>query len=353
MSNKNGADAPETDNPEASASAVFVELMRQAAAKSTPKPPAAPASAAEIDLEPPAENPQIHRVRRRLTWRRPPPGSLAGGFFGTTFVVTVVAALVATLLMFFVNPDFLDPAVVRGLQQDSGAAAGLPTARPTAAGTPQWERRIGIVIGHRGFSENGLLDSGAICQDVYGNVTLKEVDINFEVGRRVVAALKSLNYTVDMLDELDPRLDNYRADVFVSIHANSCQDYGELITGYIVHKSKARPDSGIDVFLRECIALNYGALVPLARSFAEPPDMLEYHAWQRIHPLTPGVILELGYMLADREILTGNYDLLAHAVTAGILCFIENAGLPPSQQALASSSTYLVPVLATAVPSFR
>ena len=36
---------------------------------------------------------------------------------------------------------------------------------------------------------------------------------------------------------------------------------------------------------------------------------------------------EMGFMLADQEILTTQQDLLAHAITMGILCYIENAGL--------------------------
>ena len=124
---------PNNEDSEQSASAIFVELMRQAAAKASPKP--AKAESAEADgasgewrqaeralngdgepsLEPKSEEHQIRRVRRRLVLRRPHPSSMASGFLGTIFVVVVSTALVATLLMFFVNPEFLNPAVVQGL----------------------------------------------------------------------------------------------------------------------------------------------------------------------------------------------------------------------------------------------
>ncbi len=363
---------PNNDENEHSASAIFVELMRQAAAKAVHKPaksdpdevdgaseaqPQAdrdPDVADEPSLEPPSEEHQIRRVRPRLVLRRPQPSSMAGGFLGTVFVVVVSTALVATLLMFFVNPEFLSPAVVQGLQgEHDEIIAGIGAARPTPAQTPQWLRRIGIISGHHGRGQNLDYDPGAVCYDEYGRVQLREETINFAVATRVVDNLEALNFTVDMLDEFDPRLVDYRADALVSIHANSCIDFGEVVSGYIVSKSDARPDTGTDVFLRECIALNYAANIPLERSFNETEDMINNHAWRKIHPLTPGVILEMGFMLADQEILTTQHDLLAHAITMGILCYIENVGPYASlARSTSQSADYLVPLLATPTPIF-
>ena len=349
----------ERDSP---VSAIFVEMMRQAA-KAVPKRSAAddedsgPASldaAGEVDkrpeisLEPKDEPHRVLRVRRRLVWRKPAPSSMTGGFLGTIFVTVVSTALVATLLMFFVNPEFLNPAVVEGLQLDSEEIiAGISAAGPTPVRTPQWLKKIGIISGHLGR------DSGAICEDAFGNAELKEVDINYAVALRVISQLKAENYAVELLDENDPRLENYRAAAVVSIHANTCFDFGEHVTGYIVHKSDARPDVGVDSFLRECVALNYGARVPLKRSYIETDDLINYHAFNKIHPLTPAVILEMGYMLADRAALTEDPNLLAAAILAGIHCFIDNVdGAAIKLQSDERPSGYLVPVLATATPVF-
>ena len=351
---------------EPSASAIFVALMRQAAAKSGAKS-AAPserrdsASAAagsapieEISLQPAPESHDIRRVRRRLNLRRPHPSSMASGFFGALLVVCLSTALVATLLMFFINPEFVNPVVVQGLQLESGPQMASAAAQPSPARTPHWLRRIGIISGHRGKGALGGRDPGAICQDEYGNPFLTEYEINFAVATRVVASLESLNYAVELLDEYDPRLNDYRADALVSIHANTCYDFGELVTGFIVAISEARPDFGADAFLRECIGENFGAEVPLQRSYNITEDMTQYHAWQKIHPLTPGTILEMGYMLADRDVLTDDPDLLARAITNGILCFIENVGKPHTQlQAAQGSPRYVIPLLATATPIFR
>ena len=131
-----------------------------------------------------------------------------------------------------------------------------------------------------------------------------------------------------MLDEFDPRLVDYRADALVSIHANSCiRLWRGGVSGYIVSKSEARPDTGNDVFLRECIALNYAPICPLERSYNDHGRHEQQPRLAQDSPaLTPGVILEMGFMLADQEILTTQHDLLAHAITMGILCYIENAG---------------------------
>lgn len=363
-------EAPNKDEDEHSASAIFVELMRQAAAKAVPKPAereggdgnrdadgraSAEAQAApEPSLERKSERHVIRRVRPRLVLRRPHPSSPAGGFLGALVVVVMSAALVATLLMFFVNPEFLNPAVVQGLQLErEEIMADMAAARATPVQTPQWLRRIGILSGHRGLGLTLNRDPGAVCYDEYKRVYLEEETINFAVSTRVIANLEALNFAVDMLDEFDPRLDNYRADALVSIHANSCIDYGEVVSGFIVSKSDARSETGNDAFLRECIALNYEANIPLARSYNETEDMINYHAWQKIHPLTPGVILEMGFMLADQEILTAQHDLLAHAITMGILCYIENAGPYASlRQGASPSADYFVPLLATPTPIY-
>lgn len=368
---------PAEDDKESAASAIFAAIMREAAEKARPND--APAKARDLarddeavgdedgqsETEPPPEpaeaTPQpmprtaaieyqrIRRVNRHPWHRRQTAKGTVGGFLRTFFIVCLCTGLVATLLTFFTNPESINPAVVQGLElaeADLFASTGaIVTATPIA--TPKWNYRIGIISGHRGF------DSGAICIDEFDRILFKEVDINIAVAERVVANLKAENYTVDLLDESDPRIDNYQADALVSIHANTCQDFGELVTGYILAKPEARPDHGLDAFLRECVALNYGALVPLQRSYNLTENMTNYHVWRMIHPLTPGVILEMGYMLADQEILTTQPDLLAHAISNGIRCFLEAAVDPQGARSANRNAGYLVPVMVTPTPTGR
>ena len=75
---------------------------------------------------------------------------MASGFLGTIFVVVLSTALVATLLMFFVNPEYVNPAVVQRLAARTSEEIIAGVGRPTPVQTPHWLRRIGIISGHRG-----------------------------------------------------------------------------------------------------------------------------------------------------------------------------------------------------------
>lgn len=359
--NNNGNDA-------ISASDIFAEIMREAATKRTESESVTDNTQPDIDVvhddfTPPPENTQpstahtpddpiaqnstndapltaeslqsdtlndeqklaqamayqrVQRVKRRRERRRKKTVGTIGGFVRTMFVVLLSAGLVATILTWFIDPQFLNPTVVKNIQDDEPVIiaefTAAPTVVPTLAVTPNWLQRIGIVAGHRG----PINDPGAVCDDGW-----TEAEINFNVAQRIVRNLRDRNYTVDLLDEFDPRLDNYQAAALVSIHANTCQDFGEVVSGYLVAKAASRPDGGIDAILAECVAQEYAKLVPLERRYTLTLDMTDYHTFREIHPLTPAAIIELGFMLADRTILEEHPDLLAEAITNGVVCFLE------------------------------
>jgi len=346
------------DDSDASPSAIFIEMMRQAAARrgddtpataSTsplqPAPPDAPVepypfpverSGTQAQTPEPAaareETPaeakrreallEAHRIRRlnrRKERRRYRAVGTIGSFIRTMIVVVLASGLASTIFTWFTDPSFIRPDVVSGLQV--AAATIEATQQPTIIPTPNWLRRIGIVSGHRG-PEN---DPGAVCPD-----GLTETEINFNVAQRVVRNLRQLGYSVDLLDEFDPRLDEYQAAALVSIHANSCEDYGEPVSGYLVAKADARPEGGPDSILAECIALHYEQTTQLERRFSLTLDMTDYHNFREIHPLTPAAIIEMGFMKDDRALLTEQPDDLARGITDGILCFLQPGpdGLP-------------------------
>ncbi len=338
-----------------SASAIFAEMMRQAAARQVPDDTpddneelldteatefvdsAQDESTLEDDLAElttdslksdtlhdeeklaaAMEQQRVMRVKRRRERRRRNTVGTIGGFLRTIFVVLISAGLVATILTWFTDPQFLNPEVVKGLQGNRPALIAdvttIPTIQPTVAVTPNWLQRIGVVAGHRG-PEN---DPGAVCDD-----GLTEAEITFDVAQKIVSNLRALNYTVDLLDEFDPRLNDYQAAALISIHANTCQDFGEVVSGYLVAKAASRPDGGIDDILAECLAQKYEERVDLERRFSLTLDMTDYHTFREIHPLTPAAIVELGFMLADRDYLTEKPDLLAEALTNGVICFLQ------------------------------
>jgi N-acetylmuramoyl-L-alanine amidase len=195
-------------------------------------------------------------------------------------------------------------------------ATSVATSAPTDLPPPNWTRRIGIVSGHWG-PEN---DPGAVCPD-----GLTEAEINFSVAQRVVTNLRGLGYTVDLLDEFDPRLESYEAAALVSIHSNTCQVWpGEVVSGFLIAAAQARITArGSDDILVDCIARAYGEATGLERREGVTIDMTDYHSFREIHPRTPAAIIELGFMLADREVLTEQPDAMAGAITEGVLCYLN------------------------------
>ena len=53
-------------------------------------------------------------------------------------------------------------------------------------------------------------------------------------------------------------------------------------------------------------------------------DMTRYHTFYEIDDQTPSAIIEIGFMLNDRRILTQRADLVAQGIVDGIVCFIRD-----------------------------
>ena len=70
----------------------------------------------------------------------------------------------------------------------------------------------------------------------------------------------------------------------------------------------------------ECLYTEYERVTGLQRhDFSITPDMHQYHAFLKIHPETPGAIIELGFMSADRRILEDEPGRLARGIDSGSL----------------------------------
>jgi N-acetylmuramoyl-L-alanine amidase len=183
---------------------------------------------------------------------------------------------------------------------------------PTLSPTPL-PRRVGILAGHSG-PEN---DPGAVCPD-----GLREVDINLAVAERVVAVLKLRGYEVDLLEEYDDRLTGYRADAFLSIHSDAC-DIPEA-SGFKVARTSFSAIPETEDVLVDCLYREYGRITGLSRhDYSITPAMHGYHAFLKIDAQTPGAIIEMGFLAADRYILVNRPDTLAAGIVAGLLCFLE------------------------------
>jgi N-acetylmuramoyl-L-alanine amidase len=194
---------------------------------------------------------------------------------------------------------------------NSTGAGGGPVAVLRQLGLPGTGSplRIGIVAGHSGN------DSGAVCPD-----GLTEAQVNRAVAEAVVRALKRRGAAVDLLQEFDRRLSGYRADAFVSIHADSCE---VDLSGYKVASLEGGSDASQR--LADCLWERYGAVTLL------PPhpstityDMSRYHAFREISAATPAAIIEIGFLKGDRQLLQKAPGRVAEGIVAGLDCFLQD-----------------------------
>ena len=186
--------------------------------------------------------------------------------------------------------------------------------------------RIGIVAGHMGN------DSGAVCVDGNGAVTLTEADVNLKIAALVEQQLKQLGYTVDLLNEFDTRLNGYRALAIVSIHNDSCEYVNDEATGFKVAAALNTNDVNRANRLTACLVDRYQKMTDLTfHAGSITGDMREYHAFREIDPSTVAAIIETGFLNLDREILTKDTDRVAAGIVDGIVCFANNENIeaPP------------------------
>jgi N-acetylmuramoyl-L-alanine amidase len=203
----------------------------------------------------------------------------------------------------------------------------LLTAQPESnfVATPQPQLRIGIVSGHAGN------DSGAVCRDGTGIVTLTEADVNMDIATRVQKILTDEGYQVDLLNEFDTRLNGYRAVALVSIHNDSCEYVNDEATGFKVAAAVNTHDFNRATRLTECLRDRYQNITGLdfhAGSITN--DMRGYHAFSEIDPNTIAAIIETGFLNLDQNLLVKETDKVAFGVARGILCFARNENVEPT-----------------------
>lgn len=236
------------------------------------------------------------------------------------FSVMVVAMLAATLFTASTPVGLLSG----GLSEMFNAA--LQSAALTA--TPEWPTPtarprpvIGLVAGHSG-SPGQMRDPGAVCPPELGGA--HEVDINETVAALTKQLLASENFDVDILEEFDPDLEGYRALALVSIHADSCTYIDNNATGFKVAASLANTRPERTARLSACLRNRYAVATGLPLHTSVTNDMTYYHAFDEINPDTPAVIIEVGFMNLDNELLTQRPELVAQGIADGILCYLRN-----------------------------
>ncbi len=164
----------------------------------------------------------------------PPPSRRRTRSFRAVQTVLGVAILLATLFTALpsrglVGGNLYDRLSVILTPRTNEEGQQAPFAQQAPA-----QLRIGIVAGHSGN------DSGAVCVDGNGNVTLTEADVNLKIAAMVQEQLIQEGYQVDLLREYDSRLNGYRALAIVSIHNDSCEYVNDEATAELMSRFYAK-----------------------------------------------------------------------------------------------------------------
>ncbi len=180
---------------------------------------------------------------------------------------------------------------------------------------------IGIVAGHYGY------DSGAVCAN---GVT--EGELNLKIATLVQKQLTDLGYSVDLLEEFDDRLVGYQAAVLISIHLDSCEYINDQATGFKVAEALSAQNLAGSQRLTSCLSQRYGDNTGLPyHAGSVTDDMTYYHAFSEVDPETPAAIIEAGFMNLDYQFITEEMDRVAEGIVAGILCYLNNEAIQPTQ----------------------
>lgn len=226
-------------------------------------------------------------------------------------VQTIVlwAFVLATLFTFW-NPH--------SLFASQANVSFLPTpANAAGANANNRSIRIGIQVGHYKHNE------GFTCPD-----GIREVDIDYVIANKVSLLLGASQIAVDVLNEYDLNLINYKAAALVSIHTRGCTDASAAASGFTIGTSISAKETEKTNNLAACLAEQYSQNTGLAFNYQVIPDnQVSSHTFLDINSQTPAVQIETGSMVADRAILMDSSDRAANGITAGILCYLRGQGL--------------------------
>jgi N-acetylmuramoyl-L-alanine amidase len=236
------------------------------------------------------------------------------------FLLISAALMIVVYLFFSPDVDSIEALAESAAVDTTGLDPGAPIApivKPVKP-KPVTQRlaqspppvRIGIIAGHRGS------DSGTECAD-----GLTEVEVNTAIVEQLVAKLRQADIDVDSLDEFDLRLDGYVASALISVHSDSCDFINEQATGFKIAGSPFIDSSQLSI----CVEQAYRQATGLEyHPNSITPHMTDYHAFREISPTTRALIIEVGFLNLDRELLTSGSQSVVNGLYDGIQCYLEN-----------------------------
>jgi hypothetical protein len=217
---------------------------------------------------------------------------------------------------------------VDGKGAPSVEGKGLPDAASPENRTP----KVGIQVGHWRPWESpqelrALRFSIGAFKDDWG-----ESIVNMDVAKRVAALLEREGVEVELLPTTVPP--GYRADAFVSIHGDA--NPNTSLSGFKISHSIWSEIPEVEDALVADLVREYEAATGLKEHRRTITDnMTQYYPFNgkyehSVHPLTPAVILELGFLTteSDRRLLIDEPDRAAEGIARGVLAFLERESRP-------------------------
>ena len=225
------------------------------------------------------------------------------------FVFCVVITVLGTAIASTTPDNLPTPTPSSTQQQNLYQTAFTPTALT---------HKIGIVVGHWGN------DTGTVCDDKNGQITLTEVDVNSRIATLVQQKLNALGFQSELFKEFDPRLATYNGDVVLSIHADSCQYINDNATGFKVSPAILRKVDTNTEKLIKCIIDNYQKTVGIPYHQSVTSDMSSYHGFDEVKDSIPVGVIETGFLNLDYQLLVDDPELVAEGITNGLSCYYSN-----------------------------
>ena len=196
---------------------------------------------------------------------------------------------------------------------------------PQAASAATW--RVGLQAGH--WLSNELPDELSSLRNSTGAAAagIREAQVNLDIAQRAAVYLRNAGVEVDVLPATVPPA--YRADAFVSIHADG--NANTRLRGFKVATQWREWEAG--VALVNALRQDYGKASGLVWDGGRiTSGMRGYYAFSSgrfrhsIANDTPGAILEMGYLTnpSDRALMTKEADRLARGVADGVLRFLRS-----------------------------
>lgn len=200
-----------------------------------------------------------------------------------------------------------------------------------AAPFQDWQRpegplKVALQAGHWKNSEvpeelDGLKRNGS---GAVGGGT-NEQRVVLKIAELAAEQLRAKGIKVDVLPTTVPP--DYYADAFVSIHADGSLD--PSVTGFKLAHPR-RDYSGKSAALEDIFYTEYEKATGFIRDPNVTRRMRGYYAfnWRRyehaIHPMTPAVILETGFLTSphDQKILIHKPEVAAQAITDALVIFL-------------------------------